>query len=310
MSEPKENICYFKGEYTALKNANINIQTHALQYGTACFGGIRGYWNEEHNNIYIFRIEDHYRRLKESASILCMEFPYSLEKFTGIIKNILGKSEWKQNIYLRPVIYKSDLDISPRLHNVGDSFFVYAIALDDYLDTQKGLNVCVSSWVRIHETQIPTRAKASGGYINSALAKSEAMQQGYDEAILFDINGNISEGSASNIFFVRNGTLHTPDLSSSILEGITRRTIMELARELGVDVVERNVSRSELYTADEVFFAGTGVQVAWIKNIDNRQIGDGQIGPLTKKLQSLFFEIVKGQKEEYNRWLTPVYDKK
>jgi len=305
-----EKICYFEGKYVPLKDANINIQTHALQYGTACFGGIRGYWNEEHQNVYIFRMEDHYRRLKESAGILCMKFPYSLEEFSEIITTVLNKSNWRQNVYLRPVIYKSDLDLSPRLHNVGDSFFIYAIALDDYLDTQKGLNVCVSSWVRIHETQIPTRAKASGGYINSALAKSEALQHGYDEAIFLDLNGNISEGSASNIFFVRNGVLVTPDLSSSILEGITRRTIMELAQELGVEVVERSVSRSELYTAEEAFFAGTGVQVAWIKSIDNRQIGNGKIGSLTQRLQSLFFEIVKGHKKEYNRWLTPIYENK
>ncbi len=301
-----EKPCYFNGQLMPLKDANINIQTHALQYGTAIFGGIRGYWNEEKQNIYIFRIEDHWKRLSNSARMMQMKFPFQAEEFKAIIQEMLQKGEWKQNVYLRPFIYKSDLELSPRLHNVGDSFAMYAIALDDYLDTKAGQKVCVSSWVRIHETQIPARAKANGGYINSALAKSEALENGYNEAIFLDINGNVSEGTAANLFLVKDGVLLTPDLSSSILEGITRRSILHLAKEMGIETVERKISRSELYTADELFFSGTGVQVAWIESVDRRPIGK-TIGPITQKLQSAFFDIVRGNNGAYGEWLTPVY---
>ena len=307
MADNLDSICFFEGQYRPLKEANINIQTHALQYGTACFAGIRGYYNPERDNIFIFRLDEHHKRLSASAKILQMTMPHSLDEFTEIVSEMLRRSNWKQNVYLRPFIYKSDLDLSPRLHNVGDSFAMYALGLDDYLDTQKGLSVCISSWVRLHESQIPTRAKANGGYINSALAKSEAMENGYDEAVFLDLKGNVSEGSASNIFIVKNGKLITPDLSSSILEGITRKTVLELAETLGIPAQERCLARSELYTADEVFFSGTGVQIPWIREVDRRVIGQGTIGPVTAQLQKLFNEIVRGQNPQYESWLTPVY---
>ncbi|MDH4261774.1 MAG: branched-chain amino acid transaminase [Spirochaetia bacterium] len=302
-----DKICFFNNEYIPLQNATVNIQTHALQYGTSCFGGIRGYWNEDKKNIYIFRIDEHYKRLKQSARMLFMNFEYSENEFTEIARNVLKKGQWSQNVYLRPFIYKSDLDLSPRLHNVKDSFAMYVLGLDDYLDTKKGLNVCVSSWRRIHESMIPTRSKANGGYINSALAKSEAMQNGFDEAIFLDIHGNVSEATAANIFIVKDQTLITPDLSSSILEGITRKSILNLAKENSIPCESRVISRSELYSADEVFLTGTGVQMAWIKNIDHRMIGNGEMGPVTEKLQSLFFKIVKGQLPSHSHWLTGVY---
>jgi branched-chain amino acid aminotransferase len=302
-----DKICYFRGDYVPLKDANVNIQTHALQYGTACFGGMRGYWNSEKNNIFIFRLEEHHRRLSNSARTLMMKFDYTVEDFTQIIREVLRRGEWKQNVYLRPFLYKSDLDLSPRLHNVNDSFALYAIPLDDYLDTKNGITACISSWTRIHETMIPTRAKANGGYVNSALAKSEAIENGFDEAIFLDISGNVSEASAANIFIVKDGILVTPDLSSSILEGITRKSIMNLAEENSISVVERKISRTELYSADEVFLSGTGVQIAWVKNIDRRKIGNGQIGPVTEKLQSLFFKLVRGEIASHEKWLTGIY---
>lgn len=285
----------------------MNIQTHALQYGTACFGGVRGYWNAQQKNIYIFRIDEHHKRLSQSARMLFMNFDYSLEEFTGITRKVLQMGQWGQNVYLRPFLYKSDLDISPRLHNVKDSFALYVLPLDDYLDTKKGLNVCVSSWRRIHESMIPTRAKANGGYINSALAKSEAVQNGFDEAIFLDAHGNVSEATAANLFIVKDGKLITPDLGSSILEGITRKSIMALAEKNSIPCEARVISRSELYSADEVFLSGTGVQIAWIKAIDQRPIGKGVIGPVTEKIQTLFFKIVRGEVPEYSHWLTGIY---
>lgn len=311
---PLEKPCYFEGKIRPLREANINIQTHALQYGTAIFGGIRGYWNEEKKNIYIFRLNDHWRRLVNSAKMMQMKFPFTYEEFLATTRQMLQEGEWKQNVYLRPFVYKSDLELSPRLHNVGDQFAMYALPLDDYLDTKRGQQVCVSSWVRLHESQIPARAKANGGYVNSALAKSEALENGFDEAIFLDISGNVSEGTAANLFLIKDGVLITPDLSSSILEGITRRSILELAKDLGIETSERRVSRSELYTADELFFAGTGVQVAWIQEVDRRPIGfdevkdgDFKIGPLTEKLQTAFFKIVRGEDDAYKKWLTPIY---
>lgn len=307
MAAQSGKICFFKGNYVPIEEANINIQTHALQYGTACFGGVRGYWNEEKKNIFIFRLDEHHSRLFNSARMLQMKLEYSLEEFKHIVQETVQKGQWKQNIYLRPFLFKSDLDISPRLHNVKDSFALYILPMDDYLDTQKGLHVCVSSWTRIHGSMIPTRAKATGGYINSALAKSEAALNGFDEAIFLDKDSNVSEASAANIFIIKNGKLITPDLSSSILEGITRKTILMLAKENGIETEERKIVRSELYSADEVFLAGTGVQIAWIKEIDRRMIADGNMGPITHKLQSLFFKIVRGQVDQYERWLTGIY---
>lgn len=303
----EEKPCFFNGEYIPLKNANINIRTHALQYGTAAFGGLRGYYNAEKNNIYGFRFHDHFKRLTESAKILQMQIPYSIEELVDIAVTLIARGGWRQNVYLRPMVYKSALELSPRLHNVENGFLIYVIPLNDYMDIEKGLEVMVSSWVRIHDNQIPTRAKAAGGYVNSALAKSEALQSGYDEALFLDINGNVSEASAANLFIVKNGTLITAGLADSILEGITRRTILELAESSGIKTEIRHITRSELYTADEVFLAGTGVQIAWVKTIDRRQVGTGERGSITEQIARAFFTAVNAENNSQSGWLTPVY---
>lgn len=299
--------CFFQDNFVPLKDANVNIRTHALQYGTACFGGIRAYWNQDKQNLFVFRLQEHYQRLKNSAHILHMRLPYSVEELTNITVELLRKGEWKQNVYLRPILYKSDLGLSPRVHSGQDSFAIYAIGLDDYLDTQKGLSTSVSSWTRISDNSIPTRAKVTGGYINSALAKSEAAQNNCDEAICLNREGYVSEGSAENIFLVQRGTLVTPDVSSDILEGITRRSLIEMAKDENIPLIERKVARTEIYVSDEAFFCGTGVQVAWIKSVDGRIIGNGQMGEVTRKIQNLFFDTVKGNNPRYTHWLTPVF---
>ena len=307
MKDHYNKVCFFQDEFRPLKEANVNIQTHALQYGTACIGGMRAYWNKSKNNLFLFRIEDHIRRLLKSAKILMMNIPYSEEKLIEISTQVLLKGKWKQNVYLRPMIYKSSDDLTPIMHSTEDSFALYVIPLNDYMDVNKGLTTSISSWRRISDYQIPARAKSSAGYLNSSLAKSEAILHGYDEAIFLDVNGHVSEGSAENLFIVRDGVLITPDISSSILEGIVRQTIIELAHDMKFSVVERKVSRTELYTCDEAFFVGSGIQVAWIKSVDTREIGNGEQGALTKQIQELFFRVVRGEETDYFSWLVPIY---
>lgn len=302
-----KKLSYFEGKIVPSEKAMVSIQTHALQYGTAVFGGIRGYYNPEKDNVYIFRLKDHIKRLLNSAKLVQLQYsidPVELEK---IILKLVKESGCRENIYLRPYIYTSALQLSPRFHDVKADLAIYILPLNDYLDTKKGLTTMVSSWRRIDDTMIPTMSKASGGYVNSALAKSEAVQNGCDEAIFLDSRGFVSEGSAENIFIIRDRKLITPSLTSSILEGITRKSVIELAHKEGIEVIERDVTRSELYVCDEVFFSGTGVQVAWVKEIDKRIIGNGKIGPISKKLQDLFFKIVTANKDEYAGWLTSVY---
>lgn len=308
ISEKKQDYAFLQGEIVPLDQAQVNIQTHALQYGTGCFTGMRGYWNEEEEQIYIFRLEEHFLRLQNSSKILMMNFSYCFEDFRDIVLELVKKNAYRQGIYIRPLLYKSDLSLSPRLHDVKDDLAIYIIPLADYMDTQKGLKCAVSSWVRFSDHMIPSRAKVTGSYINSALARSEAVLGGYDEAILLDAEGKLSEGSAENLFLLRDGILFTTPVTSSILEGITRKTIFHLAQnELHLDVSERELHRSELYISDEIFFCGTGIQVAWIREIDHRIIGSGNIGPITQKLQSLYFDLVQGKNPKYKMWLTPVY---
>ncbi|MBV6494467.1 MAG: Branched-chain-amino-acid aminotransferase [Turneriella sp.] len=307
MEDFETRPAYFEGKFIPLKDANLNIRTHALQYATAFFGGMRGYFNASKNNLYVFHLEDHHRRLRQSAKILQFHWKMPFEEFREITLKILREGNWRENCYMRPFVYKSDLSMSPRLHNVEDKFALYAIPLNDYLDTKRGLKAQVSSWVRLSDNQIPARAKATGGYINSALAKSEALENGFDEAIFLNQHGFVCEGSAENLFLVRDGVLVTPGYNASILEGIIRRTVIEIAQSMGIKTVERDISRTELYVADEVFFSGTGAQIAWIESIDRRIIGDGKMGSVTSKIREKFFQIANAEAPEFNHYLTPVY---
>ncbi|MCP5501983.1 MAG: branched-chain amino acid transaminase [Leptospiraceae bacterium] len=307
MENKYKRFSYFEGKIVPTEDAKISIQTHAFQYGTAVFGGIRGYYNPDYDNLYIFRILEHYKRLINSTKIMQLNFKKSPEELVEITLDLVRKCECRENIYIRPIVYTSALELSPRFKIVPTEIAIYIIQLDDYLDTQKGLRLKVSSWRRLSDNLIPTISKASGGYVNSALAKSEAAQEGYDDAIFLDTRGMVSEASAANLFLVKNGELVTPGLSASVLEGITRRSIMQLAEDRNIKVRERDVIRSELYTSDEVFLSGTGVQVAWVKEIDQREVGDAICGKVTSELQSLFFNIVNNREEKYRHWLSPVY---
>jgi branched-chain amino acid aminotransferase len=299
-------LSYIRGKIVPAEEATISIQTHSMQYGTAVFGGLRGYYNSENDTVYMFRLRDHFKRLIQSTKIMQLSFDKTVDELCAITLDLVKQSGYKENIYIRPIVYTSSLELSPRFKDIPTDIAIYILCLNDYLDVNKGLKTGISSWRRIDDTVIPTFAKAAGGYVNSALAKSEAAQNGFDEAIFLDTRGFVSEGSACNIFLVRDSVLITPSLSSSLLEGITRRSILQIAKDIGIPVIERDVSRSELYIADEVFFSGTGVQVAWVKEIDRRTIGEGVCGPITKKLQKLFFEIATGKNSAYNSWLTPI----
>lgn len=297
---------YFQGKVVKIEDAKVSIMTNALQYGTAVFDGIRGYYSAEKNSVNIFRLQDHYKRFLTSVNVLGCKLSLDQKGLTEITLKLVEKNKPGTNIYLRPFAYVGNTNLGPNLANTILDFALYMIPLGEYLPVDKGLNVCVSSWRRINENTIPPRAKISGGYINSALARQEAAVNGYDEAIMLNDKGYVCEGSAENIFLVRDGTLITPDVADDILEGITRRSVIQIARDLDIPIEIRSVARSELYTADEVFFSGTGVQVAWVSQIDKRPVAAGKKGQITSLLQEKFFNIARGLDEKYNKWYAKV----
>jgi branched-chain amino acid aminotransferase len=301
---------FFDGKFIAIEEAKVSIMTHALNYGTGCFEGIRAYWNEDEQQLYAFRMPEHYIRLHNSCRILLIELPYSVDELNNITIELLRREGFQQDTYIRPLAYKSQEGIGVRLKGIADSFAMFALPFGRYIEREEGAKVCVSSWRRIYDTSLPARAKCTGAYINSAFCKSEAEMNGFDEAIVLTRGGSVSEGSAENLFLVRNGVLVTPSVTSDILEGITRATLIELAREeLQIEVEERTVDRTELYVCDEAFFCGTGVQIAAIASIDNRPVGEGRIGAITKALRDMYFDIVRGKVPKYKGWCTPIYEK-
>lgn len=301
---------FFRGQFMPLAEAKIGILTHALHYGTACFDGIRGNWNSEQEQLFLFRVRDHYERMHKGCRILKIKPPYSVDKMCQLTVEAVEKSGYLEDVYIRPLAYKSSEAIGVRLHGLEDDFFIIVATLPAYLDAEKGVRCCTSSWRRIDDTMIPARGKITGIYVNSALAKTEANERGFDEAILLTHDGHVSEGSGENIFLVVGDKLVTPPSSDNILMGITRDTVIQLARkELGVETVERSVDRSELYIAEEVFFTGTAAHVSPIVEIDERPIGDGGIGKVTGQLQSLYFDVIKGKNPKYLDWYTPAYSK-
>jgi branched-chain amino acid aminotransferase len=299
---------YADGGFKRYDDAKVGLLTHGLQYGTGCFEGIRGYWVGEERELFLVLPRDHYERLETSCKILTMALPKSVDELVDITVELCQRNEYRGDVYVRPFAYKAAEDVGVRLHNVPDAFAIVPIPFVPYLDSDRGLDVCVSSWRRADDTMAPPRAKITGLYVNSALAKSEAVANGYDEAILLSHDGHVSEGSAENIFLVRRSVLYTPDPSQNVLEGVTRRAIMEIARhELGLEVVERSIDRGELYSAQEVFFSGTAVGIAYVASVDRRCVGDGEMGPITKLLSSLYARIVTGREPRYLEWLTGVY---
>ena len=294
---------FFEGKIVPLADAKISIATHGFLYGTAVFGGMRGYWNEEKKRLFVFRPHDHYRRLLHSARMMAMQSEYDEESLIQITLDVLRTDHWQQDVYFRPSFYKSDLGIGVRLHDLKDEFCIFVIPFEKYVKNDTNAHVTISSWRRIDDNMIPARGKVSGAYANSALIKTDANRAGFDEALVLDQNGHLSEGSAMNIFMVRNGKLITPPVTDNILEGITRRSIMELARnELGLEIEERSIDRTEAFICEELFMTGTAAQVVAVTKIDHRPVGIGTMGPITAKLRQLFDDVVRGKNPKYESW--------
>jgi branched-chain amino acid aminotransferase len=296
---------YFQKQFVPLAEAKIGIMTHAFLYGTATFEGIRGNWNEDVGQTYIFRLQDHFRRLHKSCRILKIDLPYSVEELSALTVRLVEMCGYTEDVYIRPIAYKSAEVIGVRMHDLEDDFLVFVYPFGPYLDIEKGIRCMTSSWRRVEDVGIPARAKVNGLYVNSALAKTEAQENGYDEAIMLDMDGHVSEGSGENIFMVADGRLYTPPPTDNILMGITRDSVIRLAAdELGIESVERGIDRSELYVADECFMTGTAAHVSPVVEVDRRPIGDGRVGPVTAQIQRLYFDVVRGKNSKYARWCT------
>lgn len=294
---------YFEGKIVPFGEAKVSVATHGLNYGTAAFGGLRGYWNADQKKLFVFRPLDHFKRFLHSSKILAMELPHTPESLTQITKDLLKLDGWQQDVYVRPLCYKADAGIGVRLHDLRDEVTIFAVPFGAYGKNEDGAHVTISSWRRVDDNVIPARGKISGAYANSALIKTDAIRAGFDEALVLDQNGHISEGTAMNVFMVRDGVLITPPVYDNILEGITRRTVIELARnELGLTVMERSIDRTETFVCEELFLTGTAAQVTVIAKVDHRPVGNGKMGPITAKLRELFNDVVHGKVEKYNHW--------
>ncbi len=295
---------YFQGNIVPLSEAKIGVMTHAFNYGTAVFEGIRGNWNEEKQTTYLFRLREHFERLQQSAHILTMKMKGSVDELCEIAVELVERSGYTEDVYLRPMVYLSGEVLGVRLHNVECDTLIFLSPFPAYLPETARCHT--STWRRVQDTGIPPRAKVTGIYVNSALAKTEANANGFDEAIMLNENGHVSEGSGENIFVVRNGQLITPGPADNVLEGITARSVMELAKsELGIDIVMREIDRTELYIADEVFMTGTAAHLTPVVEVDRRQVGSGRPGPITSQLSALFYDAIRGKSEKYGHWCTP-----
>ncbi len=299
---------FHRGEFVPFSEANVSIANSGFLYGLAVFTGMRAFKNPTNEKLYIFRIPEHYERLRFSSRLMRFENfqkEYSLAQFTEILRELLLINEIKGDAYFRVTNYSDETRIGPYLKGHKDSLSIYLYPLGDYVPTS-GLRCAVSSWQRVSDNGIPARAKINGIYVNTALAKTDALLSGFDEAIFLDQNGNVVEGSAENIFIVRDGTLITPPVNDHILEGITRQTILEIAKDKGIPCLERSISRSELYRAEEVFLTGTGAKVAPVTEIDNHQISAAQVGPISRLLQDCYFSAARGELPEYKSWVEEV----
>ncbi|MGD2206939.1 MAG: branched-chain amino acid transaminase [Anaerolineae bacterium] len=300
---------FFEGQYVPIEEAKISIMTHGFNYGTGCFEGIRAYWSEKDEQLYIFRMAEHFERMHRSCRILRIALPYRVDDLGQITLELLRKEGYRQDVYIRPLAYKADEVIGVRLHDLTDEFAMFAVPFGRYIENEEGAHVCISGWRRIDDNAAPARAKITGIYINSAFSKTDAVLSGYDEALVLTQTGHISEGSAENLFIVRNGRLITPPVSANILEGVTRDSIIQLAREqMGMETIERSIDRSEIYICEEAFLCGTGVQIAAITQVEHRPIGTGELGPVVRRLRELYFDVVKNKQPEYRHWCTPVYE--
>ncbi|MBL8156309.1 MAG: branched-chain amino acid transaminase [Anaerolineae bacterium] len=304
----RTRFAFFKDRIVPIEEAQVSVMTHAFNYGTGVFGGLRAYWNASEEQLFIFRPHDHFQRFIQSAHLMRIEVRYTPDELVQILCDLLRAEGFRENTYIRPLAYKSTEVIGVRLNDLDDDVTMFSLPFGSYVPNEEGSHVCFSAWRRVEDNAIPARGKIVGAYANSSLIKTDALLSGYDEAIVLNENGHVSEMSAANIFIVRNGKVITPPVNSNVLEGIVRRSLMQMFHEqMGIEVVERDIDRSEVYIADEVFMCGTGVQVAAITQVEHRDIGTGKIGPITQRIRNLFFDVVSGRVPQYRDWLTPVY---
>ncbi len=303
----KNRFAFFEGGIVPIDEARVGIMTSALHYGTGVFEGIRAYWNEDDRQLYVFRLREHYERFLANCRILWIDLPQTPENLSEITLDLLRREGFKKDTYIRPVAYKSSPEVGVRLHDLDSECAIFAIPFGEYIPAPDGARLTVSSWRRIDDNSIPARGKINGAYVNSALAKTEAHEKGFDDALMLSGDGHVSEASAANLFVVRNGMLVTPPETDDILAGITRSTIIEFARDLGIPVVERSIDRSELFMAEDAFLVGTGASVVPIAEVDHRPVGDGKPGTLAVRFRHLYLDTVRGKIEKYRHWCTPVY---
>ena len=304
----RPKYAYFEGRIVPFEQATISVMNHTFNYGTGAFGGLRGYWNEDEQELFIFRPLDHFKRLLNSARLLTFELDYTPQQLTDILFELLRAEGWRENIYIRPLVYVKNEQIGVKLHDLEYDITMFSLPFGSYVPNEEGTSVTFSSWRRVDDNVIPARGKIIGAYVNSALIKTDAQRAGFDEALVLNQDGHVSEGSAANFFMLRDEEVITPPVTDNILEGITRRTVIQLLRhEMGLEVIERPIDRTEVYLAEEAFFCGTGVQIAAITSVDHRPIGTGRIGPVVSKLRELYFDVVTGRVEKYRFWNAPVY---
>jgi len=299
-------VAYFEGQWVPMRDAKVSIMTHAFMYGTATFEGIRAYWNADQGRLYGLKVREHVERLRQSCRILMMEDVPTVDDLTRIIVETVRRNSFREDAYIRPSFYKSTEAIGVRLHDLRNELYVVAVPFGNYIDTESGVRVMTSSWRRNADEALPARGKIVGGYVNMAFQKTEAELNGFDEAIVLTAGGHVNEASAANVFVVRDGVALTPPVSDDLLEGVTRKAIMELLGNEGIPVVERSIDRSELYVADEMFLCGTGVQVSSVVEVDHRPVGSGEIGPIGRLVRDRYFDAVRGRLPEYSHWLTPI----
>lgn len=306
MTLPK--FAFFKNRIVPYSEAKVGVLTHTLNYGTGVFGGVRAYWNSDEEQLFVFRPHDHFQRFLESARIMLMELPYSEADMVKFTIDLLRAENHRTDCYIRPICYFGDEIIGVRLHDLHAELTIVSIPFGSYVENEEGIHVTISSWRRIDNNMIPARGKISGAYVNSAFIKTDAQRAGFNEAIVLNQDGHVSEGSAENFFLIRKGIVCTPPVTENILEGITRRTVIMLLRdELGLEVVERPLDRTEIFLAEEAFFCGTGVQIAAITSVDHRPIGTGRLGSITKELRRVYFDVVRGRAAKYRDLCAPVY---
>ena len=301
-----ELICYFEGAFVPMKDAKVSIMTHAFMYGTATFEGIRAYWNEEQGRLYGLKVREHVERIRQSCRILLMKDIPSVDELTRLILETVRRNGFREDVYIRPSFYKSTKAIGVRLHDLDNDLSIITLPFGNYIDTAKGVRLMTSSWRRNADEALPARGKIVGGYVNMAFQKSEAELNGFDEAVVLTAGGHVNESSAANIFVVRDGVALTPPVSDDLLEGVTRKGLIELMANEGIATTERSIDRSELYVADEIFVCGTGVQVSPVVEVDHRPVGSGEVGPVARLVRDRYFDAVRGRLTEYEHWLTPI----